>query len=412
MLGMGLLLILLFTGALIYWLAVPSYGLLFTQLDNQDANQILTQLEQDHIPYRVSNKGSDILIEKDLINKTRIKLMGSELGLTHSVGFELFDKTDFGLTDFSQKINYLRALQGELERTISSLDEVKNARVQLVIPENHLFQEANNVPKAAVTLHLNHPLTFQQIKSIQQLVTASVAHLSADNVIIVDQKGNGLTTTDELDFSSQFIAKKSLEQYLTDKVTQLLARLFTHENTVVKIDATLNYDELQRELIKPKNSGLITHEKSSHHSTTSSKKDKRPSNEEITSEKNYELGQEKERFTRASGTITRLTISVVLPKDTDSNQIAKIERLVKSVVGFDVNRGDSISVEALIQNVPTLKRGETIAPKQPRFKSGEYISSLGIGLFLLLGGFIHLRKRVKQKQKLLTELNQWLVEHG
>jgi len=113
----------------------PSYGVLFNHLDSRDANQIISQLEQANIAYQVKNNGSDILIDKRLIDKTRIKLMGAELALTHSVGFELFDKSDFGMTDFSQKINYQRALQGELERTISSLDEIKQARVHLVIPE-------------------------------------------------------------------------------------------------------------------------------------------------------------------------------------------------------------------------------------------------------------------------------------
>ena len=96
------------------WAMSPSYGVLFNHLDSQDANQILTQLEQANIIYQVRHHGSEILIDKQLIDKTRIKLMGSGMQFTHSVGFELFDKTDFGMTDFSQKINYQRALQGEL----------------------------------------------------------------------------------------------------------------------------------------------------------------------------------------------------------------------------------------------------------------------------------------------------------
>ena len=211
------------------WAISPSYGVLFNHLDSQDANQMLSQLEEAHIDYQVRNQGHDILINKQLIDKTRIKLMGSGVQLTHSVGFELFDKTDFGMTDFSQKINYQRALQGELERTINSLDEIKQARVHLVIPESHLFQQQDNLPRAAVTLHLKKSLTPQQVKSIQQLITASVAHLPLSNVVMVDQNGNGLVSNEEDSSENHFSAKKNVERYLSDKVMQMLNQVFHHQ---------------------------------------------------------------------------------------------------------------------------------------------------------------------------------------
>ena len=206
----GIALIVSITAGLLIWVMSPSYGILFSHLDSRDANQILTQLEQSNISYQVRNQGGDILIDKQLIDKTRIKLMSSDLQLNHSVGFELFDKTDFGMTDFSQKINYQRALQGELERTINSLEEVKQSRVQLTIPENHLFQQESNLPRVAVTLHLNRPLTPQQVKSIQQLISASVANLPISNVVIVDQNGNGLIANEDDSSTGHFIAKKML----------------------------------------------------------------------------------------------------------------------------------------------------------------------------------------------------------
>lgn len=412
-LASGLVLIFTLTTALIYWVLSPSYGVLFNHLDSQDANQILTQLEQANIPYQVRNHGSEILIDTQVIDKTRIKLMGSDLGLAHSVGFELFDKTDFGMTDFSQKINFQRALQGELERTISSLEEIKKARVQLVIPETHLFQEANNLPRAAVTLHLNRALTPQQVKSIQQLITASVAHLPLSNVVIVDQNGNGLTPSEEDGTSSHFNAKKSVERYLSDKVMHMLASIFNQEQVMVKIDATLNYDELQRELIKPRSDGLITHEKEVRHSSNINKTDKQPGNQDITHEKSYELGQEKERYTRANGTIDRLTVSVVLPQNTTPEKISQIERVVKSIVGFNANRGDIISVEALIvEPTPAPTTESMIIPRSPWPKSLFYWGAFGMGLLLIASTIVHRRKRLIKRQQLLTELNQWLIEHG
>jgi flagellar M-ring protein FliF len=408
----GISLIAILTILLVVGVLTPGYGVLFNHLDSSDANQIITQLEQENIAYQLQNNGHDILIDKRLIDKTRIKLMSRDLALTHSVGFELFDKSDFGMTDFSQKINYQRALQGELERTISSLEEVKQARVHLVIPENHLFQQENNQPRVAVTLHLNQALSPQQVKSIQQLITASVANLPRKNVVIVDQNGNGLTVGNEDPATGHFAAKKSVEHYLNEKVMQMLNRIFTNDNVFVKIDATLNYDELQRELVKPQHNGLIAHEKETQHSSAS-KTDKKQENKDFTREKSYQFGREKERFTRANGTIERLTISVVLPHETDKGKIIQVERLVKSVVGFDAKRGDTISVEALIMSpeITTLPEVAILTPSPSSSKWLMYVSGGGLVLLFVIGAGVRVHGRTRQRQYLLNELQQWLTEH-
>jgi len=406
----GLIVILLLTSLTAWWALSPDYGVLFNQLDSQDANQILTRLDEANIPYQVRNQGRDILISKSLIDKTRIKLMGNDLSLTHSVGFELFDKSDFGMTDFSQKINYQRALQGELERTINSLDEVKQARVHLVIPESHLFQQESNQPRVAVTLHLNHPLSAQQIKSIQQLISASVANLSLANVVIIDQNGNGLSNSEDDSSSGHFAAKKRVERYLTDKVMHMLSQVFTHEDVMVKIDATLNYDELQREREQPQQSGLLTHEKETQHSTTS-KNDKNPVNQDVMREKSYQLGREKERFIKANGTIERLTISVVLPRGTDKDTQAQLERLVKSVVGFNEKRGDSISLEALIMKTKAVTALAVSVPP-PTSTTGLYVGLGGLLILSIAALMLHRRVSIRRRQHLLIELNQWLIEHA
>jgi flagellar M-ring protein FliF len=405
--------ILITTSFISWWALSPSYAVLFTQLDEQDARRILSQLEQEHIEYQLRNNGTDILIEKNLIAKTRLKIMSSGLPLVSSVGFELFDKSDFGMTDFSQKINYQRALQGELERTIASFDEVRQARVHLVIPESHLFDHEENQPKAAITLNLKRVLTSKQVQSIQQLVTASVAHLTIKNVIVVDQNGNTLSADEEDGSASHFTTKKTIEHYLNEKVTQILHKIFTKNQVLVKVDAVLNYDELQRELIKPQNQGLITHEKEIKHSTAD-KTNKEKTNQDTTLEKSYQFGSEKELFKRASGTIERLSISVVLPQNTSKQTIAQVQRLVKSTVGFNEKRGDSISVEALIIKAPTRSilqmTDHSSATTEPDKNLMLYffILLLGIGTLTML----HLKRmRLKKRQLLLVELTQWLTHH-
>ncbi|MFC3909484.1 flagellar basal-body MS-ring/collar protein FliF [Legionella dresdenensis] len=408
----GLGFILLLTSALIYWVVKPSYGILFNRLDNRDASQILTRLEQEGIAYQVRNHSQEILIDKNLIDKTRIKLMASGMQLSSNVGFELFDKSDFGMTDFSQKINYQRALQGELERTINSLDEVRQSRVHLVIPENHLFEQENNKPHAAVNLHLIRTISPQQVKSIQSLIAASVARLSQTDVVIVDQNGNTLTATEEDDGLNHFHAKKQLEEYLASKTMHMLNQIFTHDHAIVKIDATLNYDQFKRDLVKPQNSGIVTHEKETRHAQNA-KPAKTPTTEDITREKSYQFGREKQQFIRANGTIRRLTISVVVPERCTAERIRQIERLVKSVTGFDAQRGDSITVEALLADQQP-EPETTILPAITEKKSSQPAILIGVtGLFALAGAALFLRWRARmRRQQLLHELQQWLIEHG
>ena len=417
-------LIFIATAVLSWWLLAPSYAILFNHLDEQDANKVLSQLEQENIPYHLQQGGRDILIDKDLVAKTRLKIMGSGLQLAGNVGFELFDKNDFGMTDFSQKINYQRALQGELERTISSFDEVRQARVHLVIPENHLFDKEANQPKAAVTLHLKRTLTTKQVQSIQQLITASVSHLNLKNVVIVDQNGNTLSQSTEDSSITHFTTKKNVEHYLNDKVTQMLAKIFPKNQMMVKINAEMNYDELQRELIKPQTKGQVTHEKEIKHSNVD-KKGKSKGSQDLTREKTYEFGSEKELFKRASGTIERLTISVVLPQTTDAKTLKQVQRLIKTTVGFNEKRGDVISVEALIS-----KPSAHVMPSPPLFDSSTESSALKpmssqwdnnkwrflacFGVLTVFGssGVLYLKRiRHKRRRQLLVQLTQWLNHH-
>lgn len=399
--------------ALVSWFTLsPSYAVLFNHLEEEDASRITSQLEQEQITYQLRGAGHDILIEKSLVEKTRLKLMGKDLQLNSSLGFELFDKSDFGMTDFSQKINYQRALQGELERTITSLDEIRQARVHLVIPENNLFNQHTNQPKAAVTLHLKKPLTQKQVGSIQQLVSASVAHLQVKQVVVVDQNGHTLTKSEEDNTSSHLSTKKSIEHYLNDKVMQMLRTIYSEEEVMVKIDASLNYDELQRERIKPQSEGLITHEKESTH-LTPGKNEKDKSNQDITREKSYQFGSEKERFKRASGALEKLSISVVLPQTSNQNTLDKVQQLVKSTVGFDSKRGDTISVVALINpTTPSLLPVIPIPLHSEPIKPIDY-PVIAFVFILLTLGVIATTKRIRNKRRrlLLIELTHWLNHH-
>jgi flagellar M-ring protein FliF len=412
---LGLICIVL-TGSLILSVQFisPTYGVLFSDLEPTDAKNIVSQLDKSHIPYQVQNHGQRILIEKNNIEKTRLQLMDNGMRFSGSIGFELFDKSDFGMTEFSQKINYQRALQGELERTIASLEEIHQARVHLVLPESRLFQNEKTRARAAVTLHLKSPLTGAQIKSIQALMKASVAGLENKHIIIVDNNGNSLTTLKEDAGHAHFTTKKSLESYLTHKVTHMLQKVFTKETVVVTIDVTLNYNQLSREKIKPQTQGIITFEKETQQVSTE-KEGKTKAPQQLTREKTMQYGREKEHFTKAQGSLERLSISVAVPLHTEKSRIAQIERLVKSTVGFNQARGDTISVEPLLLKKEVKKTPMPTYLKPPEVPESKILHVIvaGIFLFLLLfGASIWQYKKRRQRQVLLTELTHWLNHHA
>ena len=397
----------------IWWLWRPVYGVLFSHLETQDSAKIIRQLEEAGVAYKVGNNGNELLVDRDIIASTRLKVIGSGIPLNGNVGFELFDKNDFGMTDFSQKINYQRALQGELERTIASLDEVTSVRVHLVLPEHHLFQKDESLAKAAVTLHLKHRLSLAQVLSIQQLITASIPKLQADKVVILDQNGSSLSH-EKSEGAEPLGAKKKIEHYLSDKVTQLLIPLFDRRFFIVKVDAVINYDELERELIKPQHNGLVTHEKEIKHHSAGKKAEER-GNQEIISEKSYELGREKELFKRARGTIERLTISVILPQNTPAHTLNQVAHLVESTVGFNKQRGDTLNIAALIprpaKTIDKEKRFRVPAEKTFFTSFNAFYTLLFIALLGALVIFITQRVRLKKRKLLLLELTHWLSHH-
>jgi flagellar M-ring protein FliF len=168
-----------------------SYATLFTSLRPTDAASIIADLDHKKIPYRLTDGGATILVPADVVDRTRLGVMTEDLPLKGTVGFELFDHSDMGLTDFAQKINFQRALQGELERTIATLDGVDSARVHLSLGEDRIFRDDQVPPKASVTIRMRRGLTLaaNAAQGIQRLIAAAVPGLEAANVVILDEQG-------------------------------------------------------------------------------------------------------------------------------------------------------------------------------------------------------------------------------
>src|SRR5258706_7694870 len=186
--------------AIVVWLSLsvlrPEYQTLFSELDPQDAASMVAELDKMKVPYRLSADGTAIQVDRAQVHTLRLKLLAKSGGsLKGGVGFEIFNNTDFGMTEFAQKINYQRALQGELTRTITALDEVKNARVHLVLPESGLFRKNGLKPKASITLAMKDGRSLQpeQVLGIQRLVAPARPGIRPSAVPIATHRGVTLT---------------------------------------------------------------------------------------------------------------------------------------------------------------------------------------------------------------------------
>jgi flagellar M-ring protein FliF len=352
----GVVVIAAFTAAAFWWLAREEYSVLFSDLEPRDAASVVSALEEMKVDYRLSGDGTQIQVPESQVHKVRLKLMGSDVPLIGGVGFEIFNDSDFGMTEFAQRINYQRALEGELTRTVVSLKEVKYARVHLVLPERGLFKQENAPPSASVTLFLHdgHQPVPQQILGIQRLVAAAVPGLAASQVTVTDQ--NGLTLSRQLPdddgvaaVSERLRQKQAVEAYLADKANEVLERRFGAHRAMVSIDAKLEFNQVKRtrENVLPqanqKDPGVLRR-RETRMASGATPKDRTG---DLTTEVEYRLGRAVEQIVETPGKILRLSVGVMVPADTSPDQRENIRELVKMAVGYDDARGDAIAVYAM-----------------------------------------------------------------
>ncbi|MBV6819371.1 flagellar M-ring protein FliF [Rahnella sp. PD12R] len=228
------------------WAKQPTYKVLFSNLGDQDGGAIVTQLTQMNIPYQFSENGAALLIPADKVYETRLKLASAGLPKGGAVGFELMDQEKFGISQFSEQINYQRALEGELSRTIETLGPVGSARVHLAIPKPSLFVREQKNPSASVTLNLQpgRALDDGQINAIVYMVSSSVSGLPPANVTVVDQSGHLLTQSDnngrDLN-ASQLKYANEVEGRLQRRIESILQPVVGNGNVHAQITAQIDY---------------------------------------------------------------------------------------------------------------------------------------------------------------------------
>ena len=239
--------------SLAFWSSRTDYSLLYGKLDDAEAAKVIGALDELKIQYKVGRGGSSILVPADKVHVMRMQLASRGIPRGEGVGFEIFDRSNFGISDFVQRANYVRAVQGELARTIGQLDEVETARVMIVIPENRLVVENQKHPTASVFVRVKAQaqLSPSAVNSIRFLVANSVEGLQASHVSVVDNRGNVLSENNEADSiagltSNQLVARRNFEQYLSKKAEGMLEKVLGPDQAVVRVAAEINWDTVTR----------------------------------------------------------------------------------------------------------------------------------------------------------------------
>lgn len=337
-------------------------AILYAELDYAEAAQITNRLTALGIKYRLTEDASTIVVPKDDVRNLRLQLAGEGFPKSGRMGYEIFDEAKLSMTEFLQKVNLRRALQGELEKTLLEIEGIRNARVMLVIPEPSLFSDAEKEVTASVTLSLapGFKLKGKQIEAVANLVSASVEGLEVDNVIIVDTQGNMLSEDHDplaKAANKQFQLQQQVEQTMEKKVQTLLDDVIGKDRSKVRLNVTLDFDRSTTHLEQydPGGTGIMRSEQ------TSEKQSAEQGSEE-TAIRNYEVNKTIREITGSVGTVQRLTMALTVDKtkvvydkeagdyveeQRSQTEIDNLADLAKGAVGFSDERGDKITIYAM-----------------------------------------------------------------
>lgn len=362
------------------------YAVLYTDLELEDAKQIVARLDAANIKYRLTKNGTEVMVPQDQVNKMRVDTAEIALASKGSnVGYEIFDNTDaLGSTNFVQNVNLIRALEGELARTIRSVDNIKSARVHLVLPKREMFSREEQPPSASVVIKTaKGKLSLKEIQSIQKLVAAAVPKLEVKNVAIVDSSGNLLTNNYE-DEEMQHNATNEImrleqERKMAQKVQNLLERTVGPGKAQAQVNIEMDFDQVvtNEEIYDPdsqvvRSQATITEEGITNRGEQPvSVAQNIPNGDAVapgagllnqnskTEETiNYEISKVVRNKVKNAGTVKRLTVAVMVDgvydkdaegkrvyRDRTKEEMEQLTALVKSAVGYDANRGDVVEVE-------------------------------------------------------------------
>ena len=373
-----------FFGFLIMRVTTPQLTTLFTDLSYEDSSAIIKDLERQGIPFEMRNDGSVLMVPKDKVTRLRMKLAESGLPKGGGVGYEIFDKSDaIGATSFVQNINHLRAMEGELARTIRAIDRVQFARVHLVLPERPLFSRETPEPSASIVLRVRGALEPAQVRAIRHLAASAVNGLKPQRVSIVDERGN-LLANGATDTSADGVTgeerRVNFERKLRDQVEAIVSSVVGSGRARVQLSADFDYNRITQTSDRFDPDGRVVRSSQSREEQTGSDgrdnqvtvnnelpaaqqqqqqpqqsaKDTSKKTEEIV---NYEISRITKTEVTEAGRVNRISVAVLVdgvygknekgeatyaPRSKDD--LERISTLVRTAIGFDAKRGDQVEI--------------------------------------------------------------------
>jgi flagellar M-ring protein FliF len=431
--------------AIMIWAGRPDYQVLYSDLSMEDSAAIFEKLKEQKIPYELSASGKTIMIPRDRVYETRLDMAARGLPQQGTAGFELFDDTKLGMTEFLQNVNYQRALQGELARTINRFDEVESARVHLVLASKSLFVEDQEPATASVILKMRSGkrLGKDQIQGVVHLVSSSISGLKPGNVTIVDSNGKMLTGVQDRSgmagvTSDQLTFQEKIEKNLETRVKTMLEKALGPERAIVRVSADLDFQrhEQTEERFFPDNQ-VVRSEKRYNENTAGpgdtaqgipgAVPNMGPGGQENTRGAggssfqkedrtvNYEIGKVTRRTVTPVGGIRRISVAALvdgtyravggkdgadelryLPRSTE--EMAKLESIIQRAVNFDPARGDQVEVV----NIPFESTrmadaaGDETPGREPFYKAYAALIKYGVvAIFVILSFLFVIRPLVK-----------------
>jgi flagellar M-ring protein FliF len=439
--GAALGAVLVTLGVLLVWANRPVYKTLYANMNSDDAPAVIGRLKEDKIPYRLKDSGGTVEVPQELVYETRLELARDGIPKGGGAGFELFDKSSYGMTEFLQDVNYQRALQGELARTITSLNEIEEARVHLTVPKNRLFVTDEESSKAAVVIKLRSGANLgrEQVKAISSLVAGSVKGLTTDNVQIVDTNGRLLSDFLSDDNSpvmltqTQLEYQKRIERDLESKLNELLGRTLGDSAAVAKVTAEIDYSK--REVNKEEYGTEPVVRSSQTLEIISKNTPEGPQgvpgvesnlaepqilgtngnqeyekNEETT---NYEIDKTITREIKGYGTIKKVSVAVVVDNKktmtgtgSDSTvesvprtpeELAAIKNLVSMAVGFDSARGDQVEVTNISFDTGSQQQEQLLLKREKTVELVTIASKYLLAVLILLIFYFAVIRRILKK---------------
>lgn len=439
------------TAIVFYQVNRPEYTLLYGRMTDRDMGIVVEQLKQQKIPYKI--EGDRVFVPKDHLYEVRLALAKEGIPRGAGMGFEIFDEQKLGATEFVQRINYQRALQGELARTIAAMDKIDEARVHLVLPEETLFVEDHKPPSAAVVVRVmdGQRLTSKDLQGIAHLVCNSVKGLTENHITILSTDGRVLFKKDEVGKSFEFSElqlkyKEEVEGILERKAQSMLASVLGHSDVIVRVASDVDFSQtrITEEMFDPDTTAVRSQQRMIERSSKApgghkgnpdvpvnveSKllvseppgSEEEEANQVFESQQditNYEVNKTLRHVVNAPGTIKRLTVAVVVDgpykeEKTADNVIKKvfvgrtedelkaIESIVKNAVGYNSDRGDQITVSNIPFEVELMPKPAPSRPWLALLKQHQKLL-INVILAILILLFV-VRPLIKKLEKIPVE---------